>query len=110
MMPIIELGFYLITWTTCAPGVLALEIFCQGIAALNHEPFNDSMKASAIIKTRLSEGFKILHRLWSHIRPKLHHHFADTCANHCDFVIHNFSFFRILWFVTRQVPVPRRSR
>ena len=57
-----------------------------GIAALDHETFDDAMKTSAVIKAGLGQLFEIGDRLGRGIGPKLDDHVAFGRLDDGDFV------------------------
>ena len=57
-----------------------------GIAALNHEPFDDPVEDGAVVKALARQLLKILDRVWRGIGPKLDDHFAFAGFDHSDFV------------------------
>src|SRR5438876_10110141 len=81
-----------------APTCLFAVVLGEGIAALDHKSFYDTMECSPIVKASLRQLLEILDRLWRDVGPELSHHFAFAGLNYryFFFVIHwgRFLFFR----------------
>ena len=72
----VEFRFDLVAGAAGAPVIFLARIFCQRVAALDHETFDDAVKTGAVVKTFLGEGLEILDRLRGDVRPEFDDHVA----------------------------------
>jgi len=103
VMPIIELGLDFVTGIARAPTRFFVRVFSQRIAPLDHKSLDDTMEASAVIKTLSSQRFKILYRFRSNITPKLNNHFTSGGGDPGNFVVHGLNVPAHGPFVTRRI-------
>jgi hypothetical protein len=76
-----------------APHGFLRRIFGEGIAALDHEAFDDAVETGSIVKTFFREVGEIFDVTGRDIRPKFENHFADIGGKNC-----NFAHKIIFWF------------
>ena len=75
---VVELRFDLMTRAARAPKMLLGVVFGIGIAALNHEAFDDAVKRRAVIKAGLRELLEIFDMFGRDLRPEFEDDFAGA--------------------------------
>jgi hypothetical protein len=89
---VVELRFDPVIWAACSPTALLGFIFCQWIAALDHETLDDSVETRAVVKAGLGKFDEIIDVLGCDFWPEFEGHFTlgsfdDSCFAHkYDFV------------------------
>lgn len=82
MGTVVKFGLNLVSGSACAD--LRVIFFAQGVAALDHKPFDDTMKSGSVIKSFAGELDEIFDCFWSNLRPELEFHGSGVGCDDCD--------------------------
>ena len=86
MRTVVEFSFDGVSRSACAPFGFLAGVFGKRVATLNHEAFDDAMKACAIIKSFTSEFLEIGNGFRRNIRPEFDDHFTVGCVDDRNFM------------------------
>ncbi len=76
MRLVIELGLDFVAGIARAPAAFVRLVLRERIATLNHESFDDPMKARPIVESLLGERLEVFHVARSNVRPEFQNHLA----------------------------------